>query len=137
VTVRPGDRRPVVVEGADVPRTVDELPLVAVLGAFAEGETVIAGAAELRIKESDRISTMAAGLSALGATVDVRADGMSIKGHARLKGARVDPAWDHRVAMALAVAGLGADGPSEIAGAECVSVSYPGFWEDLEQLTGR
>lgn len=137
VTVRPGDRKSVVVEGADVPRTVDELPLVAVLGAFAEGETVIADAAELRIKESDRISTMAAGLSAMGAMVEMMPDGLSIKGPAKLRGARVDPAGDHRVAMALAVAALGADGPSEIAGAECVSVSYPKFWEDLERLSER
>ena len=137
VTVRPGDRKPVVVQGADVPRTVDELPLVAVLGAFAEGETVIADAAELRIKESDRISTMAAGLSAFGASVEVMPDGLSIKGPTKMRGARVDPAGDHRVAMALAIAGLGADGPSEIAGAECVSVSYPGFWEDLERLSER
>lgn len=137
VTVRPGDRKPIAVQGPDIPRTVDELPLVAVLGAFAEGETVITDAAELRLKESDRISTMAAGLSSMGASVQVSPGGLSIKGPAKLTGASVDPAGDHRVAMALAIAGLGADGPTEMAGADCVAVSYPGFWEDLDLLAER
>jgi 3-phosphoshikimate 1-carboxyvinyltransferase len=137
VTVRAGDRMPVVVEGSEVVRTVDELPLVAVLGAFAEGETVIANAAELRIKESDRIATLAAGLAALGATVEVRSDGMTVRGPARLKGAAVESAGDHRIAMALAVAALGAEGETQIADPDCVAVSYPTFWQDLEHLVER
>lgn len=137
VTVRAGDRRPVVVEGSGVVRIVDELPLVAVLGAFAEGETVLADAAELRIKESDRIATLAAGLTALGATVHVRPDGMTIQGTASLKGAVVDPAGDHRIAMALAIAALGADGETRIADPDCVAVSYPAFWQDLDRLVER
>jgi 3-phosphoshikimate 1-carboxyvinyltransferase len=137
VTLRPGDRKPVAVAGADIARTVDELPLVAVLGAFADGETVIADAAELRLKESDRIVTLAAGLSALGASVETRPDGLVIRGPARLKGASVDPAGDHRIAMALAVAALAAEGAAEIKDADCVAVSYPSFWQDLEKLAER
>lgn len=137
VTVRPGDRRPVLVEGAEVVRTVDELPLVAVLGAFAEGETVIADAAELRVKESDRIATLAAGLSAMGAAVEVRPDGMTVRGPAGLKGAAVESAGDHRIGMALAVAGLAAKGDTAIGDPESAAVSYPAFWEDLERLAER
>lgn len=137
VTVRAADRKHVVVEGSEVVRTVDELPLVAVLGAFAEGETIIADAAELRIKESDRIATLTAGLASMGAQVEVRADGMVVRGPARLRGAEVDPAGDHRIAMALAVAALGAEGETGIADPDCVAVSYPSFWEDLEALAER
>ena len=137
VTVRAGDRRPVAVEGHEVVRTVDELPLVGVLGAFAEGETVIADAAELRVKESDRIATLAAALTAMGATVEVRPDGMTVKGPARLRGAAVASAGDHRIAMAMAVAALGAEGDTSIGDPESAAVSYPGFWDDLDRLVER
>ena len=96
--------------GADIVRTVDELPLVAVLGAYAEGDTVLADAAELRVKESDRIASMAAGLRAMGASVDTTPDGLVVRGTGGLRGASVDAAGDHRIAMALAVAGLAAEG---------------------------
>jgi 3-phosphoshikimate 1-carboxyvinyltransferase len=137
VTVRAGDRRPIQVAGGLIVRTIDELPLVGVLGAFAEGETVVRDAAELRVKESDRIATLAAGLEALGARVETFPDGMSIKGPSKLRGAAVDPKGDHRIAMALAVAALGAEGQTEVSGWEAVGVSYPEFLSDLESLIER
>ena len=137
VTVRAADRRPVTISGDEVVRTIDELPLVAVLGAFAEGETVIADAAELRVKESDRIATTAAGLASLGAEVTPTPEGLIVRGSARLKGASVDAAGDHRIAMALAVAALAADGPTEVGGWENVAVSFPGYLGALETLIER
>ena len=115
---------------------IDELPVLAVAATQLAGRTLIGGAAELRVKESDRIAAMAAGLQAMGARIEEREDGWAIEGPVRLQGARVDSAGDHRVAMALAVAGLLAEGETEIEGAECVAISYPGFWDDLESLSG-
>jgi 3-phosphoshikimate 1-carboxyvinyltransferase len=137
VTVRAGDRRQVDISGEEIARTIDELPLVAVLGAFAEGESTIRDAAELRVKESDRISTLAAGLRAMGADVRVFDDGLAVKGPATLRGTKVETAGDHRIAMALAIAGLAADGPTEISGWESVAVSYPEFNLDLASLAER
>jgi 3-phosphoshikimate 1-carboxyvinyltransferase len=137
VTVRAGDRLPVTLAGDEVVRAIDELPLVAVLGAFAQGDTVIADAAELRVKESDRIATVAAGLETLGVRVTTTPDGMIVHGPANLRGGDVDSAGDHRIAMAMAVAALGADGPTTITGWDAVAVSYPGFQADLESLTER
>ncbi|MEX2556404.1 MAG: 3-phosphoshikimate 1-carboxyvinyltransferase [Actinomycetota bacterium] len=134
VTVRAGDRRPVSIGGADIVRTVDELPLVAVLGAYAEGETVLADAAELRVKESDRIATMASGLRAMGAQIDTTPDGLVVRGIGGLRGAAVEAAGDHRIAMALAIAGLGAEGPTQVSGWESVAISYPGFLSAVEDL---
>lgn len=113
---------------------IDELPVLAVAATQLAGRTVISGASELRVKESDRVAAMAAGLAAMGATIEERPDGWVIDGPTRLRGAAVDSAGDHRVAMALAVAGLLADGETEVGGAECVAISYPGFWDDLESL---
>jgi 3-phosphoshikimate 1-carboxyvinyltransferase len=113
---------------------IDELPILAVAATQLAGQTVISGAGELRVKESDRIAAMAAGLKAMGAAIEEREDGWAIRGPVRLQGAQVESGGDHRVAMALAVAGLLAEGETEIAGAECVAVSYPGFWDDLESL---
>jgi len=113
---------------------IDELPVLAVAATQLAGTTVITGAAELRVKESDRIAAIAAGLAAMGAQIEERADGWAIEGPTRLQGAQVDSFGDHRVAMALAVGGLLASGETEIAGAECVGISYPSFWEDLEEL---
>jgi len=137
VTVRAADRRPVEIAGAEIVRTIDELPLVAVLGAFSEGETVIRDAAELRLKESDRIATLAAGLRAMGMEVRVFDDGMAVAGPAKLQGAGVESAGDHRIAMALAVAGLAAEAPTEVSGWESVAVSYPEFGRDLDALAER
>ena len=114
---------------------IDELPVLAVAATQLTGRTVISGAAELRVKESDRIAAMAAGLAAMGASIEERPDGWSIEGPSRLRDAAVESFGDHRVAMALAVAGLLAEGETEIAGAECVAISYPDFWKDLESLS--
>jgi 3-phosphoshikimate 1-carboxyvinyltransferase len=115
---------------------IDELPILAVAATQLAGRTVISGARELRVKESDRIAAMAAGLKAMGAAIEERDDGWAIEGPVQLHGAAVESFGDHRVAMALAVAGLLADGETQVAGAECVAVSYPVFWDDLAVLSG-
>ena len=120
--------------GARAAELIDELPVLAVAATMLPGTSRVTGAAELRIKESDRIAAMAAGLSAMGADVSELPDGWEIRGPRHLEGARVASRGDHRVAMALAVAGLLAGGRTEIEDAECVDVSYPGFWDDLDAL---
>jgi 3-phosphoshikimate 1-carboxyvinyltransferase len=110
---------------------IDELPLVAVLATQAEGETVVSGAAELRVKESDRIEAVVRGLRALGAAIEPLEDGFTVRGPTRLSGAAIDAASDHRIGMALAVAAALAEGDSELDGAEWVDVSFPGFFERL------
>jgi 3-phosphoshikimate 1-carboxyvinyltransferase len=126
--------RPLTIGGELAAELIDELPVLTVLAATIPGESRITGARELRVKESDRIAAMAAGLKAMGAGVEELEDGWVIQGGRPLAGAHVDSYGDHRVAMALAVAGLVADGTTEVAGAECVAISYPGFWKDLEAL---
>jgi 3-phosphoshikimate 1-carboxyvinyltransferase len=123
------------VGGAEVPGLIDEIPVLAVAAALAEGTTTFAGAAELAVKESDRILAMTAGLSAVGATVEPRPDGLVVHGRAGrpLAGGSVDARGDHRVAMALAVAGLAAAGPTSVAGWDVVATSYPRFEEDLRR----
>jgi 3-phosphoshikimate 1-carboxyvinyltransferase len=122
------------VAGARVAELIDELPVLAVAAAVLPGTSRISGAGELRVKESDRVTAMAAGLAAMGADVTELTDGWEIRGPRHLEGARVASFGDHRVAMALAVAGLLADGETEIEDAECVAISYPGFWDQLESL---
>jgi len=135
VTVRGGPLTGTVVEGMEIPNLIDELPLVAVAGALAAGETAIRDAAELRVKESDRIATVAASLRRFGVPVEERADGMTVTGGASLRGGiDLDSAGDHRVAMAMAVLGLFAAAPVRVLDTVCVGTSYPGFWDDLEQL---
>ena len=126
--------RPLVLTPADVPPLIDELPALAAMAAIG-GDLHVTGAAELRVKESDRISALAAGLRALGAGVDEFPDGFHVRGGGRLRGAVVDAAHDHRLAMAFAIAALAADGPTTILGADVVDVSYPGFFEQLAALT--
>jgi 3-phosphoshikimate 1-carboxyvinyltransferase len=116
------------------PEIHDELPLVAVLATQAEGQTVVRGAAELRVKESDRIAVVVSALRALGAEADELDDGFVVRGPAALRGTRVDPAGDHRVAMALAVAALVAEGETLVDGFECAAVSWPGFERVLASL---
>jgi 3-phosphoshikimate 1-carboxyvinyltransferase len=121
------------VGGDLVPLAIDEVPLVALLGLFATGETVVQDAAELSAKESDRLAVVAEGLSALGGQIEATRDGWRIM-PSGLRAARVDSAGDHRMAMLFALAGaLG--GGAEIDGAESVSISYPGFWSDLDSLS--
>jgi 3-phosphoshikimate 1-carboxyvinyltransferase len=127
-----GALRPLEVGAAEAAELIDELPALAVAAAFLPGVSRITGASELRVKESDRIAAMAEGLGRMGGRVTELPDGWEIRGGGGLDGARVRSGGDHRVAMALAVAGLLAQGETEIEEAECVTVSYPGFWDDLE-----
>ena len=126
------------VKGGEIPNLIDELPLVAVLGALAEGETVIADAKELRVKESDRIATMVRNLKHLSVDVEEREDGMIIRGPAKLAPRGViDSHGDHRIAMAMAVLGLYSPEPVTVRSIACTETSYPGFWYDLHQLGGQ
>jgi 3-phosphoshikimate 1-carboxyvinyltransferase len=134
--VTSGELTGIEVGGDLIPRILDELPILAVAACFASGETVIRDAAELRVKESDRIATTVAELSRLGADIQARDDGMVIRGTGRLAGAACQSHGDHRLAMAMAVCGLLADGETEVHGADDASVSYPGFWDDLDKLAG-
>ncbi|MBC7186061.1 MAG: 3-phosphoshikimate 1-carboxyvinyltransferase [Calditrichaeota bacterium] len=134
VLVEAGPLQAVEIEGALVPRLIDELPVLAVVATQAEGVTHIRGARELRVKESDRIRAVAANLRAMGAEVEELEDGLVIPGPQKLKGAVVDSFGDHRIAMSFAVAGLLADGPTVIRQAECVDISFPGFFALLEEL---
>ena len=120
--------------GSIIPTLIDELPVIAAMACFAEGETVIRDAGELKVKESNRIEVMVRNLSAMGADVTETEDGMIIRGGRPLHGAVIDSKLDHRIAMTFAVAGLCAEGETEIKGAECVNISYPGFYQDLERL---
>lgn len=120
--------------GAEIPTLIDEIPVLAVAAALAEGKTVIRDAQELRVKESDRISVVAENLRRMGATIDEFADGMEIVGGATLKGAEIHSLGDHRIAMAFAIAGLFAEGETVIHGSECIETSYPGFIREMERL---
>jgi 3-phosphoshikimate 1-carboxyvinyltransferase len=123
--------------GAIIPTLIDELPMIAALACFAEGETVIRDAQELKVKESNRIDVMVRNLSAMGADVTETEDGMIIRGGKPLHGAVIDSKLDHRIAMTFAITGLCAEGETVILGAECVNISYPQFYQDLEGLMRR
>ena len=133
VRVRHGAPPRIVVHPSEVPGLIDELPALAALATHG-GEVAVTGASELRVKESDRITALVAGLKALGADAEELPDGFHVTGKRRLEGGRADAAGDHRLAMAFAVAALGARGPCIIEGAEAVDVSYPGFFETLASL---
>ncbi len=124
------------VTAEEVPLAIDELPLVALLGCFAEGETVVEGAQELRLKESDRIATVVDGLRGLGADIEATADGFAVRGTGGLRGGTLHAHGDHRLAMLGAVAGLASSEGVEVVGMEAAAVSYPGFAQDLAGLTG-
>jgi len=121
--------------GAIIPRLVDEIPILAVAAAVAQGKTVIRDAAELRVKESDRLAVMAAALQKMGATLTEQPDGLEITGPVQLVGADVDSHTDHRIAMSLAIAALVARGTTTIDRAEAAAISYPDFVPTLERLT--
>jgi 3-phosphoshikimate 1-carboxyvinyltransferase len=125
------------VEAGEVPPAIDELPLVALLGCFAEGATVVRGAEELRLKESDRIATVADGLSGLGAEIEATADGFVVTGTGGLRGGVFEAHGDHRLAMLGAVAGLASREGVEVVGMEAAAVSYPGFTGDIERLLAQ
>jgi 3-phosphoshikimate 1-carboxyvinyltransferase len=135
IRARSAELRGTEVEGAEVPLAIDELPLVALAACFAEGETTIRDAAELRRKESDRIATVSAALAALGARVEPTEDGMRIVGGGGLQGGRIDPRGDHRVAMLGAIAGLASRQGVEVVEMEAAAISYPRFETDLASLS--
>jgi 3-phosphoshikimate 1-carboxyvinyltransferase len=136
IRARPSQLRGTEVGGDDVPLAIDELPLVALAACFAEGETTIRDAAELRRKESDRIATVSKALTALGGSVEPTEDGMRITGTGGLRGGSVDSQGDHRIAMLGAIAGLASQRGVEVSGMDAAAVSYPGFESDLASLAG-
>ena len=123
-----------VVEGDIIPTLIDEIPAIAVLAAFADGTTTIRDAAELKVKESDRIAVMVDNLSRMGVDIEGTDDGMIINGGRPVKGAVIDSHLDHRIAMSFAIGAMFADGDTVINDAECVDISYPTFYQDLEKL---
>jgi 3-phosphoshikimate 1-carboxyvinyltransferase len=138
VEVRSSELVATEVTAEEVPRLVDELPLFALAAACAHGDSVLRGAGELRLKESDRIEAVVTSLRALGARISERPDGWEIRGvPARLRGGRMDARGDHRIAMLGAVAGLASREGVEVGGAESVAVSFPGFWDVLDSVSQR
>jgi len=136
LAVAAGPLRGTAVEADEVPLAIDELPLVALLGCFADGETVVRGAQELRLKESDRIAGVVDGLRGLGAEIEATDDGFVVRGAAgrRLRGGALDARGDHRMAMLGAVAGLASGEGVRVVGMDAAAVSYPGFERDLASL---
>lgn len=122
------------VEGSIIPTLIDEIPMIAVMAAFAEGTTVIRDAAELKVKESDRIAVVTEGLRRMGADIQPTEDGMIIHGGKPLQGAKINSYLDHRIAMSFAVAGTICDGTMDIVKGDCVNISYPEFYKDLYSL---
>ena len=136
ISVRSSQLRGITISGDLIPRSIDELPLLALAGCFAQGETIIEDAAELAVKESNRIRTTVEGLRALGANLEERDDGLRVCGPQKLRGAIVSSHGDHRLAMMLGVAGALSQGETAVRQAESVSISYPRFWDDLARLCG-
>ena len=128
-----------VIASAQIPLVIDELPMLAALGPYTEEGTEIRDAAELRVKESDRIAALAENLRRMGASVEERPDGLKVEGRraGKLRGAEIDPRGDHRIAMAFAVAGLAAEGNTVIRDADCAGVSFPTFFQELNRLAER
>ncbi|HET7340745.1 MAG TPA: 3-phosphoshikimate 1-carboxyvinyltransferase, partial [Methylomirabilota bacterium] len=137
LTVTAGALRATTIGGALIPRLIDEVPVLAVAASVASGVTVVADAAELRVKESDRIAAIGRELGKMGAAIEERPDGMAITGGRRLHGAEVGSGGDHRMAMSLAIAALVADGPTYIDDVACVNTSFPQFAETINALAGR
>ena len=123
-----------VIEGELIPALIDEIPVIAVLAANAKGTTVIRNAEELKVKESNRLGILVEELTAMGGNVEETSDGMIIHGGAPLQGASIDSRLDHRIAMSFAIAGLAAEGTTQLLRADCVNISYPGFYKDLREL---
>lgn len=132
--VRSSRLKGVTIEGEIIPSLIDEIPVLAVLAAFAEGTTVIRNAEELKVKESNRLDVMVRELSKMGASVTGTDDGLIIEGGRPLHGASIDSHLDHRIAMSFTVAGMAADGTTTIQDAHCVDISYPGFYRDMKSL---
>ena len=139
LTVRSSQLKGTVIEGDMIPTLIDELPVIALMACFAKGKTIIRDAHELRVKESDRIEIVSRNLQAMGADVIPTEDGFIINsrtGHtpAALHGASIECSMDHRIAMTFAIAGLNAEGETIITDSDCVDVSYPAFFSQLESL---
>jgi 3-phosphoshikimate 1-carboxyvinyltransferase len=134
IEVRGARLRATEIGGKEIPNVIDELPILAVAGALALGTTVISDAAELRVKETDRLAAIATNLRAMGGQVQETEDGLQITGGIPLHGAKLDSFGDHRIAMAFAIAGLFAEGETIITNTECVNTSYPGFYQALENI---
>ena len=132
--IKGGKLRATEIRGAEIPNVIDEIPILAVAAALAEGTTVIRDAAELRVKETDRIAVVASHLRAMGAKVEEFPDGMAITGGSPLKGAQLQSHHDHRIAMAFSIAGLFASGETVMEGTDCVNTSYPGFEQTLRVM---
>ncbi|MFL6274718.1 MAG: 3-phosphoshikimate 1-carboxyvinyltransferase [Blastocatellia bacterium] len=126
-----------VLDGEIIPHIIDEIPILAVLATQVEGRIEVRGARELRIKESDRIQTVVTGIRAMGGVIDEFEDGFAVNGPQQLSGARIETDGDHRIAMAFAIAGLMAEGKTEIIDADCAAVSFPEFYDILESLAGE
>ena len=137
IYVKSSDLKGIEIDGAIIPTLIDEIPVIAVLACMAEGQTTISDAAELKVKESNRIDTVAENLAAMGAKVLPTADGMIINGGHPLSGATIDSHLDHRIAMAFAIASLVSEGVTTIKDAECVDISYPEFYSDLAKISNR
>ncbi|WP_316347011.1 3-phosphoshikimate 1-carboxyvinyltransferase [Desulfuromonas acetoxidans] len=133
--VKSSDLKGIEIGGEDVPRAIDEFPVISVAAACAEGTTVIRDAKELRVKETDRIAAMADVLSTFGVTVTTAEDGMTVQGAERLQGGRVNSCGDHRIAMSSAIAALRADGDVVIEDTQCTATSFPNFWQLLGTVT--
>lgn len=135
ITVCTSSLKGTVIEGDIIPTLIDEIPVIAVLACFARGTTIIKDAQELKVKESNRIDTMAEALSSMGAEIIPTEDGMIIHGHNPLHGASINSHFDHRIAMSIAIAAINSDGITHISDADCINISYPGFFDDLKKIS--
>ena len=136
IVVESSDLRGVEITNEIIPQVIDELPVLALAAARAEGETIIRDAEELRVKESDRITATVTGLAGLGVDIEETPDGMVIRGGAKLRGTAVSSFGDHRIAMTMGIAGTISDGETAIDGADAADVSYPTFWSTLDSVSG-
>lgn len=134
ILVRHSNLKSTIIEGEIIPTLIDEIPMIAVMACFAKGTTIIKDAAELKVKESDRITVIVDNLSRMGAHITATDDGMIIEGGHPLHGAIIDSHSDHRIAMSFAIGALAAEGETEISDADCIKISYPNFFQDLFKL---
>jgi 3-phosphoshikimate 1-carboxyvinyltransferase len=135
VTIKPSRLHGTIIESDEIASLVDEVPLIAVLAAFAKGTTVVSGAEELRFKESDRLEAIAANLTRMGCNIKLAHDGFSIEGQEKLQATTFESFGDHRIAMAFSVAAVGLPGLSKVLDSECADISYPGFFQDMKQFS--
>lgn len=135
IVIKHSELHGTIIEGNIIPTLIDEIPIIAILACFAKGDTTIKDAAELKVKESNRIDLMVENLSKMGADITATEDGMIIRGGRSLHGAIIESKSDHRIAMSFAIASLMAEGDTEIKNADCVDISYPQFYEELQRLS--